>query len=158
MSVEENLLMGGYARKGSVQAELDEAYELFPRLLERKSQAAGTLSGGEQQMLAIGRALVGKPKVLLLDEPSMGLAPMFVAQIFAIIGEINQRGITVLLIEQNAQQALTIAERAYVMEVGRVVKSGPARQMLEDPAVRAAYLGGDTSAAAPLLNPEPKGT
>ncbi|MEO6714268.1 MAG: ABC transporter ATP-binding protein [Mycobacteriales bacterium] len=150
MTIEENLQMGGYARKGSVQAELDEAYDLFPRLAERKKQAAGTLSGGEQQMLAIGRALVGKPKVLLLDEPSMGLAPMLVVQIFSIIKEINRRGVTVLLVEQNAHQALQLAQRAYVLETGRVVKRGPARAMLDDPAVRAAYLGGNPDDVTPV--------
>ena len=146
MTVEENLQMGGYARKGSVQAEIDEAYELFPRLQERRQQPGGTLSGGEQQMLAIGRALVAKPKVLLLDEPSMGLAPLLVAQIFKIIGEINRRGMTILLVEQNAHQALQLAHRAYVLETGEVVKSGPAQALLDDPAVRDAYLGGGASA------------
>ncbi|MGK5557943.1 ABC transporter ATP-binding protein [Actinomadura kijaniata] len=143
MTVEENLLMGAYTRKGDVSKELNEAYELFPRLAERKTQAAGTMSGGEQQMLAIGRALMSKPKVLLLDEPSMGLAPMLVQQIFTIIQEINRRGTTVLLVEQNAQQALQIAHRAYVLETGRVVKSAQASDLLDDPEVRAAYLGGD---------------
>jgi branched-chain amino acid transport system ATP-binding protein len=143
MSVEDNLLMGAYARKGNFTAELDEVYELFPRLAERKGQTGGTMSGGEQQMLAIGRALMTKPKVLLLDEPSMGLAPMLVQQIFSIIGEINRRGTTVLLVEQNAQQALQVAHRAYVLETGAVVKSAPAGALLTDPEVRAAYLGGD---------------
>nr|WP_084551196.1 ABC transporter ATP-binding protein [Actinomadura rifamycini] len=143
MTVEENLLMGAYARKDDASKELAEAYELFPRLAERKSQAGGTMSGGEQQMLAIGRALMAKPKVLLLDEPSMGLAPMLVQQIFSIIEEINRRGTTVLLVEQNAQQALQIAHRAYVLETGRVVKAAPASDLLDDPQVRAAYLGGD---------------
>ncbi|WP_067462707.1 ABC transporter ATP-binding protein [Actinomadura macra] len=148
MTVEENLQMGAYARKDDASKELAEAYELFPRLAERKSQAGGTMSGGEQQMLAIGRALMAKPKVLLLDEPSMGLAPMLVQQIFAIIQEINRRGVTVLLVEQNAQQALQIAHRAYVLETGRVVKSAPAADLLDDPEVRAAYLGGDLGDAA----------
>jgi branched-chain amino acid transport system ATP-binding protein len=143
MSVEENLHMGAYARKDDSSKELAEAYELFPRLKERKRQSAGTLSGGEQQMLAIGRALMTKPKVLLLDEPSMGLAPMLVNQIFEIIQEINRRGTTILLVEQNAQQALRIAHRAYVIETGRIVKSAPARDLLNDPEVKAAYLGGD---------------
>ena len=147
MTVQENLLMGAYARRGGVQAELAEVYELFPRLAERKSQAGGTMSGGEQQMLAIGRALMAKPKVLLLDEPSMGLAPMLVNQIFSIISEINRRGTTVLLVEQNAQQALQLADRAYVLETGRVVKSAPAHQLLSDPEVQAAYLGGDLDTA-----------
>ncbi|MEV4002825.1 ABC transporter ATP-binding protein [Actinomadura sp. NPDC049753] len=143
MTVEENLLMGAYARKDDPAKELAEAFELFPRLAERRKQLGGTMSGGEQQMLAIGRALMAKPKVLLLDEPSMGLAPMLVQQIFSIIQEINRRGTTVLLVEQNAQQALQIAHRAYVLETGRVVKSAPAAELLDDPEVRAAYLGGE---------------
>ena len=143
MSVQENLLMGAYARKGSVAKELAEVYELFPRLAERKGQSGGTMSGGEQQMVAIGRALMAKPRVLLLDEPSMGLAPILVNQIFDIIKEINDRGTTVLLVEQNAQQALQLAHRAYVLETGRVVKSAEASLLLDDPEVRAAYLGGD---------------
>ena len=143
MTVQENLLMGAYTRKDDLQADLDEVYELFPRLNERKTQFGGTMSGGEQQMIAIGRALMTKPKVLLLDEPSMGLAPMLIAQIFDIIKEINDRGTTVLLVEQNAQQALQLAHRAYVLETGRVVKSAPAADLLDDPQVRAAYLGGD---------------
>ncbi|MCP9955034.1 ABC transporter ATP-binding protein [Actinomadura madurae] len=157
MTVEENLLMGAYARKDSAAKELAEAYELFPRLAERKSQAGGTMSGGEQQMLAIGRALMAKPKVLLLDEPSMGLAPMLVQQIFSIIEEINRRGTTVLLVEQNAQQALQIAHRAYVLETGRVVKSAPARELLDDPQVRAAYLGGDLGDGAAEAADAPPG-
>jgi len=143
MTVEENLLMGAYTRKGRVDKDLDNVYQLFPRLAERRTQVGGTMSGGEQQMIAIGRALMSKPKVLLLDEPSMGLAPMLVTQIFAIIKEINSRGTTVLLVEQNAQQALQLAHRAYVMETGRIVKSAPAADLLDDPEVRAAYLGGD---------------
>jgi branched-chain amino acid transport system ATP-binding protein len=144
MSVQENLLMGSYARKRfNKEAELAEVYELFPRLAERRTQAGGTMSGGEQQMLAIGRALMAKPKVLLLDEPSMGLAPILVNQIFSIISEINRRGTTVLLVEQNATQALQLADRAYVLETGRVVKSAPAHDLLSDPEVQAAYLGGD---------------
>jgi branched-chain amino acid transport system ATP-binding protein len=148
MSVEENLHMGAYARKDDSSKELAEAYDLFPRLQERKRQAAGTLSGGEQQMLAIGRALMTKPKVLLLDEPSMGLAPMLVNQIFEIIQEINRRGTTILLVEQNAQQALRIGHRAYVIETGRIVKSAPAHDLLNDPEVKAAYLGGDLGPGA----------
>jgi branched-chain amino acid transport system ATP-binding protein len=143
MTVEENLHMGAYARRGDFSADLAEVYDLFPRLAERKRQLGGTMSGGEQQMLAIGRALMAKPKVLLLDEPSMGLAPKLVAQIFSIIQEINRRGTTVLLVEQNAQQALQIGHRAYVLETGRIVKSAPARDLLQDPEVKAAYLGGD---------------
>ncbi|MGK3203227.1 ABC transporter ATP-binding protein [Amycolatopsis sp. MEPSY49] len=143
MTVQENLLMGAYTRKDDLQADLAEVYELFPRLAERKTQFGGTMSGGEQQMIAIGRALMTKPKVLLLDEPSMGLAPMLIAQIFDIIREINKRGTTVLLVEQNAQQALKLSDRAYVLETGRVVQSAPGAELLNDPKVRAAYLGGD---------------
>ncbi len=147
MSVMENLEMGTYANRGSdAKSELDRVWELFPRLLERRDQAGGTLSGGEQQMLAIGRALMAKPKVLLLDEPSMGLAPKLVAQIFSIITEINEQGTTILLVEQNAAQALQRAHRAYVLEVGRVVKTADASSLLDDPSVKAAYLGGDVSA------------
>jgi branched-chain amino acid transport system ATP-binding protein len=147
MTVQENLLMGAYTRtsstKAKLDADLDEVYELFPRLAERKTQNGGTMSGGEQQMVAIGRALMAKPRVLLLDEPSMGLAPILVQQIFDIIKEINTRGTTVLLVEQNAQQALQLADRAYVLETGRVVAGAKASDLLDDPAVRAAYLGGD---------------
>jgi branched-chain amino acid transport system ATP-binding protein len=143
MTVQENLLMGAYTRKDDLQGDLDEVYELFPRLAERKTQFGGTMSGGEQQMIAIGRALMTKPKVLLLDEPSMGLAPMLIAQIFDIIREINKRGTTVLLVEQNAQQALKLSDRAYVLETGRVVQSARGADLLNDPKVRAAYLGGD---------------
>jgi branched-chain amino acid transport system ATP-binding protein len=143
MSVLENLEMGAYARKGKDTAQdLERVYELFPRLLERKDQAGGTLSGGEQQMLSIGRALMAHPKVLLLDEPSMGLAPQLVAQIFTIITEINAQGTTILLVEQNATQALQRADRAYVLEVGRVVKASAAAALLDDDDVVAAYLGG----------------
>ncbi|MFE9749251.1 ABC transporter ATP-binding protein [Saccharothrix saharensis] len=142
MTVQENLLMGAYTRRDALDADLAEVYELFPRLAERKNQFGGTMSGGEQQMIAIGRALMTKPKVLLLDEPSMGLAPMLIAQIFEIIKEINKRGTTVLLVEQNAQQALKLSDRAYVLETGRVVKSAPGPELLDDPQVRAAYLGG----------------
>jgi branched-chain amino acid transport system ATP-binding protein len=143
MTVQENLLMGAYTRKDDLQADLDEVYGLFPRLAERRTQFGGTMSGGEQQMIAIGRALMTKPKVLLLDEPSMGLAPMLIAQIFDIIREINKRGTTVLLVEQNAQQALKLSDRAYVLETGQVVKSARGADLLDDPQVRAAYLGGD---------------
>ncbi|MFC6082855.1 ABC transporter ATP-binding protein [Sphaerisporangium aureirubrum] len=143
MTVTENLLMGAYTRSGDLTKDLDEVFELFPRLAERRNQAGGTMSGGEQQMVAIGRALMSRPKVLLLDEPSMGLAPMLVTQIFTIIKEINNRGTTVLLVEQNAQQALQLAHRAYVLETGRVVKSAPASDLLNDPQVREAYLGGE---------------
>ena len=144
MSVQENLDMGTYARRGKYEpAELERVFELFPRLLERRGQSGGTLSGGEQQMLAIGRALMAKPKVLLLDEPSMGLAPKLVAQIFDIVTEINRQGTTILLVEQNASQALKRAHRAYVLEVGEVLVSGLAKDLHDDPKVMAAYLGGD---------------
>ena len=141
MTVVENLEMGAYDRKGPLDEDFDRVFGLFPRLLERRGQMGGTLSGGEQQMLAIGRALMARPKVLLLDEPSMGLAPRLVSQIFDIIREINQQGTTILLVEQNAVQALSLAHRAYVLELGRVVRTAPARELLDDPAVRAAYLG-----------------
>ena len=145
MSVVENLEMGAYARGKPSRDDFDRVFDLFPRLLERRTQPGGTLSGGEQQMLAIGRALMARPKVLLLDEPSMGLAPMLVAQIFKIITEINQQGTTILLVEQNASQALQRAHRAYVLETGRVVKSAPARELLDDEDVKAAYLGGNVA-------------
>ncbi len=144
MSVLENLEMGKYNRKdrkAEMNEDLDKVFHLFPRLKERISQVGGTLSGGEQQMLAIGRALMARPKVLLLDEPSMGLAPLMIANIFNIITEINKTGTTILLVEQNAQQALQRAHRAYVLEVGHVVKEAKASDLLNDPAVRAAYLG-----------------
>jgi branched-chain amino acid transport system ATP-binding protein len=146
MSVTENLEMGAYARSGgraALSEDFDRVFQLFPRLQERRRQPGGTLSGGEQQMLAIGRALMARPTVLLLDEPSMGLAPMLVAQVFATITEINQQGTTILLVEQNAAQALQRANRAYVLETGHIVKSADARVLLEDDSVRAAYLGGD---------------
>ncbi|PXY24807.1 ABC transporter ATP-binding protein [Prauserella sp. PE36] len=143
MTVHENLDMGAYARKDrkNLAAEMDHVFELFPRLAERRTQAGGTLSGGEQQMLAIGRALMSKPKLLLLDEPSMGLAPQFIQQIFRIITEINKEGTTVLLVEQNAQQALSRAHRAYVLETGSIVKSGTGRELLADESIKEAYLG-----------------
>ena len=142
MTVVENLEMGAYDRRGPLGDDFERVYTLFPRLAERKNQSGGTLSGGEQQMLAIGRALMAQPQVLLLDEPSMGLAPKLVSQIFSILQEINQQGTTILLVEQNAVQALSLAHRAYVLELGKVVREAPAGQLLEDPAVRAAYLGG----------------
>jgi branched-chain amino acid transport system ATP-binding protein len=145
MSVLENLEIGKYFRKDrrhEMKEDLEKVYHLFPRLKERAFQAGGTLSGGEQQMLAIGRALMARPKVLLLDEPSMGLAPMMIANIFRIITEINtELGTTILLVEQNAQQALQRAHRAYVLETGKVVKEAKASDLLNDPDVRAAYLG-----------------
>lgn len=142
MTVTENLEMGAYDRRGPLNDDFDRVFSLFPRLEERKTQFGGTLSGGEQQMLAIGRALMARPKVLLLDEPSMGLAPKLVSQIFAILKEINEQGTTILLVEQNAVQALTLAHRAYVIELGRIVREAPADHLLDDPSVRAAYLGG----------------
>lgn len=144
MTVLENLEMGKFFRKNrklEMQEDLDHVYHLFPRLKERAEQAAGTLSGGEQQMLAIGRALMQRPKVLLLDEPSMGLAPMMIQNIFNIITQINKEGTTILLVEQNAQQALQRAHRAYILEVGHVTKEAPAKDLLNDPAVKEAYLG-----------------
>jgi branched-chain amino acid transport system ATP-binding protein len=148
MTVVENLEMGAYGRvrvpRAVIDADLDRVFGLFPRLADRRKQTGGTLSGGEQQMLAIGRALLASPKVLLLDEPSMGLAPILVAQIFSIITEINQQGMTILLVEQNAAQALRRAHRAYVLETGRVVKAAPAAELLADESVRNAYLGGNT--------------
>jgi branched-chain amino acid transport system ATP-binding protein len=145
MTVVENLEMGCYGRKFPSRSEhrerLDWVLETFPRLAERRSQVGGTLSGGEQQMLAIGRALMARPKVLLLDEPSMGLAPMVISQIFRIISEINTQGTTVLLVEQNAQQALSRSDRAYILETGRVTREGVARDLLSDDSIRAAYLG-----------------
>jgi branched-chain amino acid transport system ATP-binding protein len=143
MTVMENLDMGAYARKDrkDLSEDLDRVFELFPRLAERKTQMGGTMSGGEQQMLAIGRALMAKPKLLLLDEPSMGLAPQFIQQIFRIITEINKQGTTVLLVEQNAQQALSRAHRAYVLETGRITKSGTGKELLADNSIKEAYLG-----------------
>ncbi|MFL6238163.1 MAG: ABC transporter ATP-binding protein [Actinomycetes bacterium] len=143
MSVEENLDMGAYLVRGGSSKERDHVFELFPVLAERRKQDGGTLSGGEQQMLAIGRALMSSPKLLLLDEPSMGLAPMFVARIFDIIREIRESGTTVLLVEQNAAQALNLADRGYVLETGSVVMQDNARVLLTDDRVRAAYLGED---------------
>jgi branched-chain amino acid transport system ATP-binding protein len=141
MSVLENLQMGAYRFGKARKEDLDRVFTLFPRLLERKTQDGGTLSGGEQQMLAIGRALMSRPRLLLLDEPSMGLAPLLVQQIFDIIGEINAQGTTVLLVEQNAAQALSIAHRGYVLETGSIVMSDGASSLLVDPRVKAAYLG-----------------
>jgi branched-chain amino acid transport system ATP-binding protein len=139
LTVEENLAMGAYARGGNVSTE--KQYATFPRLKERRSQVAGTLSGGEQQMLAIARALMGDPKLLLLDEPSMGLAPMMVARIFDVVREIAARGVTILLVEQNARLALELAHRGYVMESGEISLSGKASDLLHNPRVREAYLG-----------------
>jgi branched-chain amino acid transport system ATP-binding protein len=145
MTVQENLDMGHYGRtfdsKAAYQETLERVFELFPRLQERRSQLGGTLSGGEQQMVAIGRALMARPRLLLLDEPSMGLAPMMIQQIFKIITEINKTGTTILLVEQNAQQALSRSSRAYILETGEVVKTGPGPELLADPAIKEAYLG-----------------
>ncbi len=143
MTVLENLEIGAYTRrdKAGIASDMERVFGLFPRLLERRKQAGGTLSGGEQQMLAVGRAMMTRPKLLLLDEPSMGLAPMLIQQIFEIITEINSQGTTVLVVEQNAQQALSRAHRAYVLETGRIVKGGTGQDLLHDPAVKDAYLG-----------------
>ena len=143
MTVLENLEMGAYTRRdgAAIRQDLDRVFGLFPRLRERMRQPGGTLSGGEQQMLAVGRALMSRPKLMLLDEPSMGLAPMLIQQIFSIITEINQQGTTILLVEQNAQRALSRAHRAYVLETGQIVKSGTGSELLHDPAVKDAYLG-----------------
>jgi branched-chain amino acid transport system ATP-binding protein len=145
MSVLENLEMGAFRRsdKAAIAEDLERVYVLFPRLLERKAQRAGTLSGGEQQMCAIGRAMMARPKLLLLDEPSMGLAPMMVERIFEVIREIHAQGVTVLLVEQNALMALGAASRAYVMETGRIAMSGPAEDLRRDDGVRRTYLGED---------------
>ena len=141
MSVQENLLLGGYQRNDDLSSDLDRVYTLFPRLKERLSQPGGTLSGGEQQMLAIGRALMARPTLLLLDEPSMGLSPLLVETIFATISEIRAQGSTVLLVEQNALMALEIADRAYVLESGAITLSGTGAELAKDDAVRRSYLG-----------------
>jgi branched-chain amino acid transport system ATP-binding protein len=146
LTVEENLTMGAYARAdGGVEADRERVFELFPRLHERRTQTGGTLSGGEQQMLAIGRAIMSRPKLLLLDEPSMGLAPIVVQLIFEVIQEINAGGVTCLLVEQNARAALGLARRAYVMESGTITLSGPAADLAHDPKVIEAYLGGEAA-------------
>ncbi|MBL3645971.1 ABC transporter ATP-binding protein [[Brevibacterium] frigoritolerans] len=144
MTVEENLQLGAYLRKdkAGIKQDMEKVYELFPRLLERLKQQSGTLSGGEQQMLAMGRALMAKPRLLLLDEPSMGLAPLLVKQIFNIIEEINKTGTTILLVEQNANLALSIADRAYVVETGRIVLSGKSEELTASEEIKNAYLGG----------------
>lgn len=144
LTVYENLDLGAYTRtdKGEIEKDLEMVFERFPRLRERKNQLGGTLSGGEQQMLAIARGLMARPKLLLLDEPSMGLAPILVEQIFDIIQDINNQGTTILLVEQNAQMALSIADRGYVLETGKIVLEGAAQELLENPMVEAAYLGG----------------
>ena len=143
MTVQENLEMGAYTKPGSgVEADLEHVYELFPRLKERMRQTAGTLSGGEQQMLAMGRALTSHPKLLMLDEPSMGLAPILVEQIFDIIRSLHKAGTTILLVEQNAQAALSVADRGYVLETGKVVPTGTGAELLASPIIKKAYLGG----------------
>ncbi len=144
MSVSENLDLGAYLRrdKATIKEDMERVYTLFPRLRERRRQLAGTLSGGEQQMLAMGRALMSKPELLLLDEPSMGLAPILVKQIFEIVQEINAQGTTILLVEQNARMALSVAHRAYVLETGKIVLSGDAKELMESEEIKKAYLGG----------------
>ena len=142
MTVRENLDMGAYTDNSSFEKNLQNVYEHFPRLKEREKQIAGTLSGGEQQMLAMGRALMSSPKILMLDEPSMGLAPILVEQIFDIIKNLHKAGTTILLVEQNAQAALAIADRAYVLEIGHVVETGTGAELLKSPTIKKAYLGG----------------
>ena len=141
LTVYENLRVGAYMRKDDITPDINWVYELFPRLKERSWQAGGTLSGGEQQMLAVGRALMSRPKLMMMDEPSLGLAPLIVRDIFSIIKEINKRGVTILLIEQNANMALSTAHTGYVMETGRITMSGPGKELLTNEAVKAAYLG-----------------
>lgn len=141
MTVEENLEMGAFADARDMDATMEEVYERFPRLKERKKQLAGTLSGGEQQMLAVGRALMAKPRMILMDEPSMGLSPLLVKEIFSIIKEVNKKGITILLVEQNAKMALSISNRAYVLETGKISIEGDAKDLLNDERVKKAYLG-----------------
>jgi branched-chain amino acid transport system ATP-binding protein len=150
MTVQENLLMGAFQRKdkAGVKADLEQVWARFPRLAERRSQLAGTLSGGEQQMLAMGRALMARPRLLMLDEPSMGLAPLVVQEVLGLVVEINKGGTTVLLVEQNARQALAIADYAYVLETGKVALHGPAKELARDARVAAAYLGGHAAGAA----------
>ncbi|WP_376792949.1 ABC transporter ATP-binding protein [Thermoflexus sp.] len=158
MSVEDNLYLGAYLRlrrgeRRAVEEDLKRVYELFPRLRERRRQIAGTLSGGEQQMLAIGRGLMARPRMLLLDEPSLGLAPLLVQELFRVIRSLREQGLTMLLVEQNARQALRAADRAYVMEAGRIVREGPAVELLEDPTLQAAYLGGSSPCWTPPSSP-----
>ena len=143
MTITENLLMGAYTRddKAGIQADIEKMFTIFPRLRERKDQLAGTMSGGEQQMLAMGRALMSQPKVLLLDEPSMGLSPIMVDKIFEVVRDVYALGVTIVLVEQNASRALAIADRGYVMESGLITMTGPGQELLSDPRVRAAYLG-----------------
>ena len=143
MSVQENLDMGAFSRRGgNIDADMERVFEQFPRLKERRKQVAGTLSGGEQQMLAVGRALMSRPKVLMMDEPSLGLAPILVEQIFDIIKNLHKAGTTILLVEQNAQAALSVADRGYVLETGKIVTTGTGAELLASPAIKKAYLGG----------------
>jgi branched-chain amino acid transport system ATP-binding protein len=142
MTITENLQMGAYVRNDAeIEADIEKVFVLFPRLKERRDQLAGTMSGGEQQMLAMGRALMARPKVLLLDEPSMGLSPIMVDKIFEVVADIHRQGVTMLLVEQNASRALSLADRGYVMDSGEITMHGPGRELLADPKVRAAYLG-----------------
>ena len=143
LTVKQNLILGAFTRnnKQEINESLENVYKKFPRLKERSNQLSGTLSGGEQQMLAMGRALMSKPEILLLDEPSMGLSPIFVSTIFEIIEEVNKEGLSILLVEQNAKKALSIAHRAYVLETGRITKSGDSKDLLNDPSIKASYLG-----------------
>ena len=143
LTVKQNLVLGAYTRnnKQEINDSIENVYNKFPRLKERRHQLAGTLSGGEQQMLAMGRALMSKPEILLLDEPSMGLSPIFVSTIFNIIEEVHKEGISILLVEQNAKKALSIADRAYVLETGKITKSGDSKDLLDDPSIKASYLG-----------------
>ncbi len=151
LSVHENLLLGGYVRRDrdSFALDLEEIYGTFPRLAERREQPAGTLSGGEQQMLALGRALLSRPRLLLLDEPSLGLAPLLVKEVFNIVSRLNRKGVTILLVEQNAAAALSIAGRGYVLETGRVVLEGPGSELLEHPRLKDAYLGDEAADVSP---------
>ena len=155
LNVLDNLALGAYARRGGADAEhgLERVYRLFPILRERRAQAAGTLSGGEQQMLAIGRALMGRPRLLLLDEPSLGLAPLVVREIFRLLATLRREGTTILLVEQNARMALQVADRAYIMETGRVTREGRAAALLDDEGLRAAYLGGTRPVSPPASAP-----
>ena len=149
MTIVENLLMGAYVRtdKAEIQRDIERMFELFPRLKERKDQLAGTMSGGEQQMLAMARALMSRPRLLLLDEPSMGLSPIMVDKIFEVVRDVHAQGMTILLVEQNARRALQVADRGYVMDSGEIIMHGEAKAMLDDPKVRAAYLGEAAAAA-----------
>jgi branched-chain amino acid transport system ATP-binding protein len=154
MTIEENLRMGAYLRRDAaeVRRDLAEMYALFPRLAERRAQLGGTLSGGEQQMLAMARALMSRPRLVCMDEPTMGLAPVFVDRVLDLITQINRRGVTIFMVEQNATLALSIANRGYVVQSGRMVLEGPAHELLDDPAIREAYLG-QRRASGPMIRP-----